>query len=397
MDAQSASARAWDVIIAGGGVIGSSIAYFLAAEPGFDGRVLVIERAPGYHQASTSLSVGGVRHQFSTEQNIAMSLYATEFLHTISTHLAVDDWVPNVSFRENGYLFLASEAGQLVLQDNHATQTRLGADIEWLNPGALASRFPGLNTHDIVAGTYGLSGEGWLDPHGLLQAFKRKARSLGVTYIEDEVVAVEADDKRVTAVRCVKSGRHACGTLVNAAGTGAARLAAAAGIHDLPVHSRKRCVFLFEADGAGSDWPLTVDPSGVYFRPEGNQFLCGVGPEPDPDCDDFIVDDSVFEEVIWPTLANRIPAFEALRPGACWAGHYAYNTLDQNAILGPHPEMGNFYFANGFSGHGLQQSPAVGRYLSEQVAFGEPRSLDLSALGYERIRAGRAVREHNVV
>jgi len=395
MDAQPA--QSWDVIIIGGGVIGSSIAYFLAAEPGFDGRVLVVERAPGYRQASTSLSVGGVRHQFSTEQNIAMSLYATEFLRDIGTHLAVDDWVPNVSFRENGYLFLASAAGREVLEHNFAEQTRLGADIQWLEPAALARRFPGLAVDDIVAGTYGASGEGWLDPYALLQAFKRKARALGVTYIEDEVVDVEVDAGRVQAVSCAQSGRHACATLINAAGAGAARIAAMAGIDDLPVRARKRCVFLFEADGAGADWPLTVDPSGVYFRPEGNGFLCGVGPDPDPDCDDFDVEHDLFEQVLWPALAQRIPAFEALRPGAAWAGHYAYNTLDQNAILGPHPELAGFYFANGFSGHGLQQSPAVGRYLSELVSYGAPRTLDLSAFGFERIRAGQAIRELNVV
>src|SRR5699024_4907613 len=201
---------------------------------GFDGRVLVGEQAPGYRQASTSLSVGGVRHQFSTEQNIAMSLYATQFLRAIGTHLAVDDWVPDVSLRENGYLFLASAAGRDVLAHNFAEQTRLGADIDWLEPDALSQRFPGLAVDDIAAGTYGASGEGWLDPYALLQAFKRKARALGVTYIEDKVVDVSVDATRVRGVVCAQSGAYACGTLINAAGAGAAGVAAMAGIDDLP-------------------------------------------------------------------------------------------------------------------------------------------------------------------
>lgn len=391
------SEQNWDVAIIGGGVVGSSIAYFLASEPAFAGRIAVIEREPSYEHAATGLSAGGVRHQFSTAQNIQMSLFATDFLRRSSELLAVDEWVPDVGYHEQGYLFLASAAGHDILQQNHALQTTQGADIEWLDSQALETRFPGLNTDDLVAGCYGLSGEGWLDPFGLLQAFKRKARSLGVTYIEDDVVAVETQANRVHAVDCAQTGRHDCALAINAAGARAARVAAMAGIDEFPVRSRKRCIYTFEADGAGADWPLTVDPSGVYFRPEGNQFLCGVGPEPDPDCEDFIVDDSLFEEVIWPVLANRIPAFEALRPGACWAGHYAYNTLDQNAILGPHPEIENFYFANGFSGHGLQQSPAVGRYLSELIAFGEARTLDLSGFGYARIRADAPIREINVV
>lgn len=391
------TAQSWDVVIAGGGVIGSSVAYFLAAEPAFDGRIVVIERAPAYTHAATGLSVGGVRHQFSTAENIRMSLFATEFLRGIGEWLTVDDAAPEVDFRENGYLFLATDKGRETLRHNHATQTRLGAEVDLLDARTLASRFPGLATGDIAAGAHGVGGEGWLDPYALLQAFKRKARSLGVTYVDDEVVDVITGPGGVTAVECARSGRQACGVLVNAAGTGAPRVTAMAGIGDLPVHARKRCVFVFDADGAGPDWPLTVDPRGVYFRPEGTCFVCGVGPDPDPDCDDFDVDFALFEEVIWPVLAHRVPAFEALRQGAAWAGHYDYNTLDQNAILGPHPDKTNFYFANGFSGHGLQQAPAVGRYLGELITFGAPRTLDLSAFGYERIRAGRPIREINVV
>lgn len=389
--------RAFDVVIVGGGVIGSAVAYFLAAQETFDGRIAVVERDPSYRQCSTTLSAGGIRHQFSTPENIHMSLFGTEFLRHIGDYLAVGDLVPELDFVENGYLLLASDAGRETLARNHRLQVSLGADIRLLSTAGLSERFPWLNVDDLAAGGFGASGEGWLDPYSLLQAFRRKARSLGVEYVEDEVVAIGRQGDSVCSVTLAKGGEMTCGAVVDAAGTRAAQVARLAGIDDLPVHCRKRCVFVFQADGPPRDCPLTVDPGGVYFRPEGDQFICGIGPDPDPDCDDFAIETALFEEVIWPALAHRVPAFEALRTGAAWAGHYAYNVEDQNAILGPHSQIGNFYFANGFSGHGLQQAPAVGRYLSELIAFGGPRTLDLGVFSFERFRSGRLVRELNVV
>src|SRR5262249_53538952 len=140
-------------------------------------------------------------------------------------------------------------------------------------------------------------------------------------------------------------------------------------------------------------------PSGVWFRPEHASYIGGVSPSEaeDPDCTDFETDDRLFEEVVWPALAHRVPAFEAIRLARAWAGHYDYNTLDQNAIIGPHPEVDNFYLANGFSGHGLQQSPAVGRAIAELIALGRLRSIDLSRFSYARVTAGRPIIELNVV
>ena len=144
---------------------------------------------------------------------------------------------------------------------------------------------------------------------------------------------------------------------------------------------------------------MVIDPSGVYFRPEGDGFLCGVSPPPDQDPDtwDLEVDYHLFHEVVWPTLAKRVPAFDSLRLGTSWAGHYAYNSHDQNAVLGPHPRLKNFFFANGFSGHGLQHSPGIGRALSELLLFGEYRTLDLSRFGFQRFAEGSFIREENVV
>lgn len=387
-----------DVVIAGGGVIGSAVAYFLAAEPGFDGQVLVVEPDPGYRHASTPRSVGGIRQQFSTPENIRMSAFGAAFLREAPQRLAVDGECPDLGFRERGYLFLASPEGAAVLAENRRVQAEHGADNVLLAPDQIAARFPWMRTDGIAAGCLGRSGEGWLDPHALLLALRRKARALGVDYVTDRVCGIELAGGRVARVRLAAGDRLAPGHLVNAAGARARELAALAGVA-LPVAPRRRQVFAIECREELPGCPLVVDPSGAYFRPEGALFLCGRAPDPDhdPDTLDLEVDHAQFEEVIWPLLAARVPAFEAVKVRNAWAGLYAVNTLDANAILGPHPEIPNLHFANGFSGHGLQQSPAAGRAIAEHITHGAYRSLELSRFGYQRILDGTPVRERNVV
>lgn len=387
-----------DVAIVGGGVIGSAIACFLAQDPGFTGSVVVIERDPSYRESSTALSAASIRQQFSVPENIAMSLYGIEFLRRVDEHLSVDGEAPALSLTEGGYLFLATPETRGILERNHALQTVAGADIAWLEPADLQARFPWLTTEDLSAGTLGLTGEGWFDAYGLLQGFRKKARSLGVTYVTDEAVGFARDGARLTAVELASGARIACGTVVNAAGARAGDVAALAGL-DLPVRPRKRCVFVFDCREAVPGLPLLVDPSGVYVRPEGPQFICGVSPDADDDPDtlDLAVEYPLFENHIWPTLAHRIPAFEAIKQVGAWAGLYEVNTLDHNAVLGPHPEVESMLFANGFSGHGLQQAPAVGRAIAEWIVHGRWVSLDLSAFSYDRIPARRPLRELNVV
>lgn len=388
----------FDVVIVGGAVVGSAIAYFLARHPGFAGRVLVLEQDPGYTQCATTRSAASIRHQFSTPENIRLSMFGTRFLREAEHELTVDGQPPGLGFREDGYLFLATPAGQAVLQHNHRLQRAEGADIAWLNPPDLGERFAWLATDDLAAGTLGLSGEGWLDAHALLHGFKRRAQALGVTYRRATAQAFERVAGRVTAVRLADGERIGCGWAVNAAGTGAAALAATAGI-ELPVRSRKRCVFHLGSPAQLPRCPLVIDPSGVWFRPEGTGFIAGVAPDAahDPDCVDFDVDHTLFDDIVWPALAHRVPGFEALRVLGSWAGHYDVNLLDANVILGPHPAVPNLLFANGFSGHGLQQSPGVGRALAEWVVDGGWRSLDLSALSWQRVIDGRPLLELNVV
>jgi len=386
------------VAIIGGGAIGSAVACFLLQDPAFAGEVTVIERDPTYARASSALSASSIRQQFSTAINIEIGQFGIEFLRGVGERLAVGGERPEIGLVEGGYLFLASAAGRATLEENHRIQKTLGADVALLDPAGLRARFPWISTEGIAAGSLGLSGEGWFDGYSLLQAYRRKARSLGAPYIAAEARGFGRDGARISAVRLADGSTVPCDIAVNAAGPWAREPAAWLGI-DLPVRARRRSVFVFTCPTPVEGAPLLIDPSGVYFRPEGRGFICGTSPDPARDPDDLPLDPEheLFEEVIWPVLARRVPAFEALRQTSAWAGYYELNTFDYNGIVGSHPQVPNLIFANGFSGHGLQQSPAVGRGVAELIAHGGYRTLDLSPLAFERIAANRPLLEKNVV
>ena len=391
-----------DVVIVGGAVMGSSTACHLAADKAFAGTVVVVEKDPTYRFCASALSAASIRQQYSSPLNIAISLYGVAFLRDIGGRLAVGDDAPRVDLHEGGYLYLGAGPGADVLRENHAVQTAEGADILLLDRPGLAARFPWLALDDIDVGTWGRSGEGWFDGWALMQAFRKKARSLGVTYVAGEVAALERDGDKVTAVLLSDGRRIACGALVNTAGaSGGRQVAAMAGVA-IPVHARKRCVFAFTCKGPVTNAPLLIDVTGTWVRPEGRggpegqMFICGGAPREDVDSDEFEVDWTLFEEIYWPALAGRVPAFESIRPGRSWAGHYDMNLLDHNAIVG-RVGSSNLYLANGFSGHGLQQSPAVGRGLAEQIVHGRYLTLDLSPMGFERIAENRPLLERNVI
>ncbi len=378
-------------------MVGSAAAYFLALQaPGL--RVVVLEQDPSYTLCATTRSVASIRHQFSTPENIRMSMFGSQFLRGAAQTLAVDGVGPALGFHEGGYLFLATQAGVPVLRHNHAVQHAEGAQVSWLTAEALALRFPWLATNDLAAGTLGEQGEGWLDAHALLHGFRRKAVSLGVRFRHAQAVGLHRSGARITAVQLADGPPLRCGHVINAAGTGAATLARTAGIR-LHVQARKRCVFHFSSPQRLPNCPLVIDPSGLYFRPEGQGFLCGLAPaeHEDPECHDFNVPLHWWEERLWPALAQRVAGFEAARLLSAWAGHYDVHLLDHNMILGSHPDIQNLLFANGFSGHGVQHAPAVGRALAELVLHSAYQTLDLSALGWHRVLAERPLRERNVV
>jgi FAD-dependent oxidoreductase domain-containing protein 1 len=392
--------RRADFVIVGGAIIGSAAATFLAMRPDWSGSIKVVERDLTYRTASTTLSAASIRLQFSTPLNIEISRFGVEFLRNLDRWLGVDGAPqPVADFIEGGYLFLATEAGMPTLLANHAVQREHGVEAELLDPDALRRRFGWLRTDDLAGGSLGLSGEGWFDAHALLQSFRRKARSLGVEYVAGAVTGIGVRGSRVEGVRLADGTRIETGLVLNAAGPRAAEVATMAGL-ELPVHPRKRHLYHFDCRERIGRTPLTIAPSGVYFRPEGDAWLAGYSPhdgEPDPDTLDLEPDRAFFDDFVWPDLAARVPAFESVRLLDTWAGHYEVNSLDHNAIIGPHPEVAGFLFANGFSGHGLQQAPAVGRGLAELIACGRYETLDLSPLGYERIRSGQPIRELNVV
>jgi glycine/D-amino acid oxidase-like deaminating enzyme len=385
------------VVIVGGGVIGSSIAYFLRA---LDSSVpvTVIERDPSYAKSSSALSAASIRQQFSTPLSVRMSLFGIDFLRHIGEWLEVDGEKPSIDLHEGGYLFLATPARLATLRENHALQTSLGADISLLGRDALKARFPWLNVEDLAAGTFGDSGEGWFDGYGLVRALRKKAQSLGARYVAAEVTGLVREGRRITYAMTGSGERFACETLVNAAGPWARQLTAMMGI-EIPIFARRRSIFNVSSSAVLASCPLTIDPTGVYFRPEGKTYLCGASPSPDNDPDDLPleVDHSLFENVIWPTLAHRVPGFEALRVESCWSGYYEYNVFDQNAIIGYHPDIDNCVFANGYSGHGLQHGPATGRGVSELILNGRYASLDLSSLNWDRVLECRPIVEKNIV
>jgi FAD-dependent oxidoreductase domain-containing protein 1 len=388
-----------DVVIVGGAIIGSSVATFLAGRPDFDGRIVVVERDTTFRTSSTTLSAASIRLQFSTPLNVQISQFGVEFLKSLDRYLAVDGDVPEIDLVENGYLFLASEAGLSTLEHNHRVQRELGVAVELLTPAELKAQFDWMRTDDVAAASLGLAGEGWFDAYALLQGVRRKARSLRVEERVGEVVEVLLDGDRVAGVRLADGSTIEADWVVNAAGPRAAEVATMVGI-DLPVRPRKRIVYHLEAPVSLGAAPLTIDMNGVYFRPEGPAYVSGWSPrdgEADPDTLDLVADRAPFESLIWPTLAHRVPAFDQLRLLDAWAGHYEVNTLDHNAIVGPHPRLRNFMLANGFSGHGLQQAPAVGRGLAEWIAAGHYETLDLSPLGFERIERNEPIRELAVI
>ena len=386
----------YDIVIIGGAIVGSSIAYYLREE-GFSGSIALIERDPQFAHAATTLSCASIRQQFSIPENIRLSQFTLKLFRRLKDEFGAD---ADIGFHEGGYLILAGENGLPILKANHQAQIAEGADILLEDADALVRRFPWLSVEGITAGAYGRTGEGWFDAHAMLMLFRKALREKKIDFITADVTGIERQGDRVTGVSLDNGETLEAGIVVNAAGPNAGKVAGMAGLA-LPVEPRKRNVFVFEAREKYADMPLLVDPSGIYVRPEGSVYLTG-GAEPEEgdgpaDPRDFEVDWPLFEEVLWPVLATRIPAFEAIKATRAWAGHYDYNTLDQNAVIGPHPQVENFIFANGFSGHGLQQAPAVGRAIAELIVHGGYRTIDCSAFGYERIAEGRPFRELNVI
>ncbi|MGI9365139.1 MAG: NAD(P)/FAD-dependent oxidoreductase [Rhizobiaceae bacterium] len=399
---QTPSRKIYDVIIIGGAMLGSSVAWFTANNPDFDGTILVVERDPSYEFSSTAHTNSCMRQQFSSEINVRVSQFAAEFVKNFRFFMGDDPRVPEVPLQSFGYMYLAdNDEFASLLAESQKSQNACGAGTRHMSRDQIADEYPFYNLDDIVAANHNPVDEGYFDGNTLFDWWKRSAREKGVEYIANEVVSMELNraGSQVTSVR-LKTGEMLSGkTIVNASGPRAARTAQMAGI-DLPVEPRKRYTFIFDAQyPLDQDLPLTIDPTGVHMRTDGTYYLAGCPPEVDyaVEFDDFDQDHSIWEDKVWPAIANRIPQFEAIKLINSWAGHYAFNTLDQNAVVGPHTRVQNFLFVNGFSGHGFQQSPAMGRGVCELITYGEFRSLDLTPFSYERIEKGIPFIERAVI
>lgn len=395
------SGDTYDVVIVGGAIMGASTAWFLTDLPDFHGRVLVIERDPTYETSSTAHTNSCMRQQFSTELNIRISQFAAEFVQDIRARMGGDARVPELSIRNFGYLYLADNNGFAdTLRANQELQQAAGAETEILTPDELLERYPFYQLDDILLGSINRKDEGLWDGWTVFDWWRRQSRERGVEYVANEVVEITRMGGRIESVTLATGEVIACGQLVNATGPRAARTAAMAGL-DLPVEPRKRYTWIFQAQHPlDRDLPLTIDPSGVHVRENGGgTYMAGGHADIDPavDPEDFAMDCGLWESHVWPAIATRIPQFEAVRVQAEWAGHYAMNVFDHNAIVGPHPEVDNFLFLNGFSGHGLQQSPAMGRGTAEWLTYGGYRSLDLTPFHFDRIIQAAPVVERAVI
>ncbi|WP_046113333.1 NAD(P)/FAD-dependent oxidoreductase [Aquincola tertiaricarbonis] len=388
------------IVIVGGGVMGAATACFLARDQGLS--AIVIERDPLHAQASSALSASSIRQQFSTPLNVALSQWSIAFLRRLGDELAVPgEPAPQIGLTEAGYLYLASPAGAAAMRAHQALQARAGAQVQLLQPDELEQRFPWLSTEGIALGALGLRGEGWFDGPALHQAFRRKAMACGVRFLQAEAVGFEHDGAgRVQAVRCADGLRIGAthGVLLSA-GAWSAPLAAQLGVV-LPISGKKRDVFVLDCPAAPlAGCPLVIDPSGFWFRPEGRGFIAGAPPRGEDA--DFLplhqIDHAQFDEQLWPLMAARVPAFEALRVRSAWAGYYEMNAFDHNGLAGALPGWRNVFTACGFSGHGMQHAPAVGSAMAALMAGGRSDAPSLEVLSPQRLLDGRRVVEHNVI
>eukprot|EP00924_Labyrinthula_sp_SR-Ha-C_P001069 maker-scaffold_7-snap-gene-12.38-mRNA-1 protein AED:0.02 eAED:0.02 QI:59/1/1/1/0/0/3/109/440 len=424
----------YDYVIGGGGIMGASTAFFLK-KIAPQASVCVIERDQTYAVASTPLSVGGFRQQFSVKENIEMSLYSNHFLLNLADELGLPKEETDVQYFQEGYLILSTtKEGSDILTENTSLQRSYGCEVVLESNAELSKRFPWMSFDDILLGAVGLKNEGWLDPYSLLQLFRKAGKKLGVEYISTEITGFSTEQNLVRAVNTKDSSDSSnenvvhCEVFINCCGSWSNHVNSLFSTRDLQVAPRKRDVFVVQVTKEDAEFinsskynsvPLVSDPSGIWFRrdgPKGSRtFLVGNSPcdnyaeeDPDVNCSLKISEldeirsqsgdlNEKWEEFCWPSVAHRAPLFEKCKVINTWSGFYDYNKLDQNAIVGKHIDFSNVYLATGFSGHGLQQGPAIGKALSELVRHGEYKTIDLRRLSMERLINNEPLRERNII
>ena len=386
--------KSFDVLIIGGGVMGSSIAYHLLTA-GFDGTVGIIEKDAAYEFASTPRSVGGIRQQFSTEVNIKACLYGVAAFERFDEEMAVDGEPAHCEYRSSGYLLLGDEHNWEAIKRHNALQRSMGVNVELLTPEDLLNHYPGMNIDDLKGGSLGRRA-GYMDAYGVLQGYLKKARSLGAHYVKAEVAEVVRKGSRATMVKTTDGAAYGAGVMVLCAGAWSGEIATSMGLELPVIPSPKMAFHVDPAENFDIDLPFIFNPDGLWFRPEsGRQIICGRD-RGDVRGFTFDWDRDYFTDDLWPRLYNRFKTLDRLKLIRGWSGLYAVNTLDHNALLGAYPDLDNFYVATGFSGHGLMQSPAVGKGISELIINGQYNTVDLTPLSVERVFTGKLVVEEAV-
>jgi len=393
----------YDVVIIGGAIMGSSTAWFLSQNPDFNGTILVVEKDQKYEFCSTAHTTSCIRQQFSTKLNVEISQFAADFINNFQEYMNNDARVPKLAIKSFGYMYLADDEDFAKnLRSNQKIQAASGAATELLTPEEIKSRYPFYNVEDIKLGSINLVNEGYWDSITVFEWMKNKAQENGVEYVENEVTELTRNKSgdRICSLKLASGETISGDKFVNATGPRAASTAKMAGIK-IPVEPRKRYSWIFKAENPlDRDLPLTIDPSGFHVRENGGgTYQAGGHATYDPavEFDDFTMDNELWENTVWPILFNRIPQFESLKLISQWAGHYAMNTVDQNAIIGPHNIIKNFFFLNGFSGHGSQQAPAMGRATAELLTYGAFKTIDMSTFKYERLLSGQTVIEDAII
>ena len=384
-----------DIVIIGGSVIGSAVAYFLLRE-GKGGRVVVVEPDPSYEFAAAPRASGNIRQLWGLPENILMSKFSRDFYIHFGELMAVDEDKPSVGWNQRGYLWLAPPEGRPLLERNYRNQKEYGIDSEILEPPEIGSMFPSLSLGGVGAAAWAPT-DGWLDGYLVVQGFRKKARSLGATYLKDRVTGVRTQENLATGVALEFGGTIEADVVIDAAGAWGPAIAETIGMK-LPVVPLRRMKFYFETPNKIEPLPMIRDFPRLTMRPEGNGYFAGVSSLSDKPGFNFNVDHEFFEEAVWPALAARVSAFETLKVRNSWAGHYEQNTLDTCLILGNWPgHFENFHVITGFSGNGLMHGPAAARALSELILHGRFITLDLSRMGYQRVLDNKPLHENIVI
>ena len=378
-----------DVVIIGGGCMGASVAFHLARRGVTN--VVLVEREPMLATGSTGRNAGGVRHQFSNEANIRLSI------ESINTLVHFEEEVGyQIDFHQDGYLFLLSSSKSVdAFKRNVEIQRACGIEVDWLDAAAAETLAPGLDARGVLGATF-CRHDGIADPNGVTMGFAKAAQAMGVEIVrETEVVGIDVASGRVTGVETSR-GRIATNTVVNAAGPHARQVGRLAGV-DVPVDPYRRHIFIAQ------DFTKPVPPNRImvidfdttfYFHREGAGMLFGMGDPDEPSGFDTTVRWDFLPDVTQVAM-QRLPALEDASISHAWAGLYEMSP-DGNPLIGPVPELAGFHAINGFSGHGFQHSPAAGRLLADLITGSDPGQ-DLSQFAPGRFAAGRGAGERYVV